>query len=410
MGLFSGRVGNSNSLSGRNASAQTKKTAYVYDIILDDQHPHVKDKGAEASLIGSIKYRTMDDITTPEEKLPIAHPIEKGFKNLPIKNELVEIYEFSPGFYGYRRIGLDFNPSFTNAKSSISDTAIPQPQKENTSTDYKEVETTGITKSSANESETIGYGKYYEPQLGIHKLKLYEGDTTIESRFGQSIRFSGFNNDKNQFSPTLTIRNNESSLNRKLGQNKVVEEDINRDGSVIVFGSDQYQLPFQPGTVGDNGKSDFVTKPQSFGDYPSKLIGDQILINSGRVIISAKNAEMLFYSKKNYGFISDGGLSIDNKLGIDVSVNDNINIVTNDRDIVMFTGNGSIFLGNTAPLEPLVKGQQLVNILAELIDAITLQQYLTPSGPTKVGPENLSDFGAIKSKLNNILSKLNQTA
>ena len=117
----------------------------------------------------------------------------------------------------------------------------------------------------------------------------------------------------------------------------------------------------------------------------------------------------MFYSKKNYGFISDGGMSIDNKLGIDVSVGDNINVVTNDRDILMVTGNGSIFLGNKE-LEPIVKGQQLVNILAELIDAITLQQYLTPSGPTKVGPENLSDFGAIKSKLNNILSKLNQTA
>jgi hypothetical protein len=409
MGLFSGRVGNSNSLSGRNQSAQVKKTAYVYDIILDDQHPYVKDKGIEASLIGSIRYRTMDDITTAEADLPIAHPIEKGFKNLPIKNELVEIYEFSPGFYGYRRIGLDFNPSFTNAKTSINDTAVPKEQNENTAANYKEVATTGIAKGSADTSDQNTYGKYYNPQLGIHKLKLYEGDTTIESRFGQSIRFSGFNNDKNQFSPTLTIRNNESSLNRKLGQNKTVEEDINRDGSVIVFGSDQYQLPFQPGTVDDNGKSDFEKKPESFDSYPSKLIGDQILINSGRVIISAKNAEMIFYAKKNYGFISDGGLSIDNKLGIDVSVGDNINVVTNDRDIVMFTGNGSIFLGSKE-LEPIVKGQQLVDILSELIDAITLQQYLTPSGPTKVGPENLSDFGSIKSKLNNILSKLNQTA
>ena len=409
MGLFGGRVGNSNSLSGRNGSAQNKKTAYVYDIILDDTHPFVKDKGIEASFIGSIKFRTTDDLTTPEGDLPVAHPMDKGFKNLPIKNELVEIYEFSPGFYGYRRIGLDFNPSFTNAKTSITDTTTPQPQSENTSKDYQEVASTGISKGSTNTSENIGYGKYYQPQLGIHKLKLYEGDATIESRFGQSIRFSGFNNDKNQFSPTLIIRNSESPLNRKLGQNKVVEEDINRDGSVIVFGSDQYQLGFQPGTVDDGGKSDFETKPQSFGDYPSKLIGDQILINSGRVIISAKNAEMMFYSKKNYGFISDGAMSIDNKLGIDVSVGDNINVITNDRDILMYTGKGSIFLGNTE-LEPIVKGQQLVNILSELIDAITNQVFLTPSGPTKVGPENISDFGGIKSKLNNILSKLNQTS
>ena len=118
---------------------------------------------------------------------------------------------------------------------------------------------------------------------------------------------------------------------------------------------------------------------------------------------------MIFYSKKNYGFISDGGMSIDNKLGIDVSVKDNINIVTNDRDIVMYTGNGSIFLGNNE-LEPMVKGQQLVDLLQELIVAIMSQQYLTPSGPTAMGPENFNDFISISEKLNNILSKQNQTS
>jgi hypothetical protein len=118
---------------------------------------------------------------------------------------------------------------------------------------------------------------------------------------------------------------------------------------------------------------------------------------------------MIFYSKKNYGFISDGGLSIDNKLGIDVSVKDNINIVTNDKDIIMYTGKGSIFLGSES-LEPIVKGQQLVDILSQLIDAIVAQNYLTPSGPSKVGPENVPTFRSIKSKLNNILSKLNQTS
>jgi hypothetical protein len=144
-------------------------------------------------------------------------------------------------------------------------------------------------------------------------------------------------------------------------------------------------------------------------DYPSKLIGDQLLLNSGRIILSAKSGEMIFYSKKNYGFISDGAMSIDNKLGIDISVGDDINIITNDRDIQMVTGNGSVIIGSK-DLEPMVKGQQLVDILAELIDAITQQMYLTPAGPSAVGPTNISDFGSIKSKLNNILSKLNQTS
>jgi hypothetical protein len=143
--------------------------------------------------------------------------------------------------------------------------------------------------------------------------------------------------------------------------------------------------------------------------YPSKLIGDQILINSGRIILSAKNAEMIFYSKKNYGFISDGSLSIDNKLGIDVNVGDVTNITTNDRDINLNTGNGKINLGNKQ-LEPLVKGDALVDILTQLIDAITQQVYLTPSGPSATGPTNLPTFNSIKSKLKTILSELNSTS
>jgi hypothetical protein len=133
------------------------------------------------------------------------------------------------------------------------------------------------------------------------------------------------------------------------------------------------------------------------------------LINSGRLIFSAKTGEMIFYSKKNYGFISDGGLSIDNKLGIDISVGDNINVVTNDRDVAIHSGNGSIFLGNTE-LEPLVKGQTLVNLLGELIDEIGNMVFLTPSGPSASGPTNVNKFGSIKSKLNTALSKLNQTS
>ena len=43
-----------------------------------------------------------------------------------------------------------------------------------------------------------------------------------------------------------------------------------------------------PGTVDDKGTSDFETMPDTFKDYPSELSGDQILINSGRLIFSSK--------------------------------------------------------------------------------------------------------------------------
>jgi len=249
-------------------------------------------------------------------------------------------------------------------------------------------------------SQYNNFGKYFNSTSGIHKIKLYEGDTLIQSRFGQSLRFSGYNNSKNIFSPTIILRNGEASINQSKDINITIDEDINQDGSILIMASNQYQLPFATTNT---------TKPDSFMDYPDKLIGDQILLNSGRLIFSAKSGEIIFHSKRNYGFISDGGMSIDNKGGIDVSVNDNINIDTNGKDVLFKTGNGAIFLGDTN-LEPLVKGNELKKIFEELIIAILSQTFKTPSGPTAVGPENYNDFIAISDKLANMMSKTNQTS
>jgi hypothetical protein len=392
----------------QNNKLNKKKVGLVYNVILDSDSEYAVNSGLGSLYAGCIQYKAADMTAVNSDTLPIAFPSDKNFKSLPVKNELVEIYT-EGGNTVYRRIFDALNPSQSNPPNTIS-SALQNGTQQQSVRDYQRAAATGITNTNSDTSFMFdGFGEYYEPQVGLHKLKLYEGDTLIESRFGQSIRFSGYNNVNNIFSPTLILRNGESAKNRKLNSKFTIEEDVNGDGSIIVMGSDQYQLTFQPGTVSDSGTSDFETKPDSFAEFPSKLIGDQILINSGRLIFSAKNAEMIFYSKKNYGFISDGAMSIDNKLGIDINVNDNINVITNDRDIVMFTGNGSIFLGS-GDLEPIVKGQQLVNILSELIDAIAAQTFLTPSGPTADGPVNIGDFGKIKSKLNDILSKLNQTA
>lgn len=410
MGLISGRIASSNNLIKITPERRTVRIGIVYDVILDTDHPYLSDVEFKAAYIGAVRYRTFDNLVLNEKELPIALPDDKSYKSLPVRNEVVEIRTSSDGTNSYRRFSYDVNPSISNPDDSIELSLTPVENPESNLKDYKTVSSTGILNSSTGKGDsTKGYGNYYTSQTGIHKLKLFEGDTLIESRFGQSIRFSGFNNPEKKFSPTIIIRNSENSISRTDETLDIVEEDITRDGSIILLGSNQYQLPFQPGTVDDGGNSDFETQPETFLEYPTKLIGDQILLNSGRIILSARTGEMIFYSKKNYGFISDGAMSIDNRLGINVTVGDNIHVMTNGRDVAFHTDNGSIFLGNKDP-EPIVKGQQLVDILSELIDAIASQKFLTPSGPTAEGPVNTSTFGNIKSKLNNILSKFNQTS
>lgn len=388
----------------------------VYSIVLDETHPLISNKNIkDASLIGSVEFRYTGKLVNNDEILPIALPFDKNIKTLPVRNETIEIYEGPKGDLYYRRLGIESSPYSNSIPTLISSLFSPSNEGEPNSNNYFNVARTGISKSSTSDLDKYnGFGKYFVQQEGIHKLKLYEGDTLIESRFGQSIRFSGYNNSTNEFSPTIIIRNSESEEFKQNEDIISVEENVNKDGSVIVMGSGQYELPFLPGTVNESNTSDFETRPDSFANYPTELRGNQILINSGRIIVSSKSGEMIFYSKGNYGFISDGALSIDNKLGIEVSVGGNINVVTNDRDILLQTGDGTIFLGNKE-LEPVVKGNQLVDILSELIDAIANMSFGTAVGPTVgpnagLGPINLPQFGVIKRKLGNINSSRVQTS
>ena len=397
----------------------TKKVGFVAHIILDENDSLAKADKLGSQSIGQIRYRQSSDLSIPAQQLPKANPFDKNFKSLPILNEQVEIYEGEQGNFYYRRIGIDDNPTETAFINSNAKNFSPEKDEKQTVSGYQTTAQTKIVGTNQDESKDGGsFGAYYQPQTGVHKLKLYEGDTLIESRFGQSIRFSAYNNlngeqDENgnrkpAYAPTLIIRNRESSENNKKERGVGIEEDINRDGSIIAMTSGQHQLGFIPGTVDDKGKSDFKTQPDSFGDLP-KLIGDQMLLSSGRIILSSKNAETMIYSKKNFGIVSDGAVSIDTKLGMDISVGDDINIVTTDRDVNIVSGKGSIFLGSE-DLEAMVKGKKLVELLNELLQAILDQQYLTPSGPSAIGPVNRATFASIQSKLDGILSKLNQTA
>jgi len=383
----------------------------VYDVILDDTHPVVRDNPLLISHIGGVRVRLSNDISSDEKSLIFAFPSNIDIKSLPTINEEVKIFTYS-GLYFYERFSNSVLVNNSADESTISTSFKPT---NNTATDvsgdYRKVSSTGIARSSNIQSNNnFKLGEYFTETDTLHRLKLYEGDTLLESRFGQSIRFSGYNNSLNQLSPTIIIRNGEniqSQTNLTFG--KTTEEDINRDGSVIVLGSNRYTIPFIAGTVSDNGVSDFETKPKSFSNYPATLNGDQILINSGRVVISSKSAEMIFFSKRNYGFISDGSLSIDNKGGITASVGADITINTNNRNVNINSGNGSINLGQGNGLQPLVKGDDLLSILSQLIDTINQQVYITPAGNTSPGPVNRAQFTAIKNRLRSILSSQNRT-
>lgn len=404
----------------------TLSTGIVVDVILDDSHERITQLQSDSSVytdkdtgvVGTAVIRTLKDNSTNESSLFLYKPLNSSLLEIPLIGETVELYKIENVRY-YRRItSLDINVG--NAAVDKNKLIFDKTDNSNNNKSYSNISQTGTSNSSTSNDRSTKLGEYFE-QSQVNRLKLYEGDSILQSRFGQSIRFSGYNNDSNTFSPSIIIRNRQNSESlSKLKPGDLVEEDLNKDGSVISLTSSDYKIPFQPGLVDDGGSSNFKTTPIKF-ELPEEYTGqDQILINSERLILSSKSNEMIFFSKGNYGFISDGKFTIDNGIGgADLDFGDDVNITTdrNNRNFYVKTGNGKIWLNTkdngespgTNDIEPLVRGETLVTVLEKLIDLITAQIFATPAGPTAKGPLNIAQFQELKAQLDTIKSTLNFT-
>ena len=325
-------------------------------------------------------------------------------EGLPLLGEIVELIKVG-GNSHYKRIhNIDINAG--NAVEDAQLRGLPVENTDTNSSGYSETSETGTPNSGGDGDRSNKLGEYFE-STQINPLKYFEGDKIIQSRFGQSLRFSGYNNEENVFAPTIILRNRQNDLSiDELKEFEITEEDVVEDGSTIAITSGDYELAFTPGTA----DIPLETEP-IYHVPPDELKGtDQILLNSGRIIISSKDSEMMFFSKGDYSFISDGKLSIDNGLaGAEIDLNGEYRTTTNDNNMYFLGGSGEIYLNTEETTEPLVRGETLLGLLEELIDAINVQIFQTPCGPTAPGPTNKPTFNQIKSKLNTFLSTLNYT-
>lgn len=395
-----GRGSQLNSILQTNDQVVSRTKGIVHSIILGKEGESYRD-------IGSVYVRKdVTDSSISSDNLIKCRPKLYDENNIPLVNEIVEIVKTYSGATYYERLhSPDLN--IANAVDGIDDVYIPNVERSssNKTKDYKEVSTTNIPKSSSNPNESSKTSKDFK-KTNINKLRLYEGDKLIESRFGQSIRFSGYNflDDSNSQqqdpSPTIIIRNRQND--DITDKEQIISENVNTDGTSIVLSSGQYKINYQT-TV--------KTNPLNF-ELPEELVGyDQFLLNSDRVILSAKSQEMIFFSKGNYGFISDGKFTIDNGGGADLDFGDDVNITTdrNNGDFSVNTGTGGIYLNTNNKNEPLVRGTQLVSFLQTLTDILINFQTIGPNGPNTTSPSIQTQITDLQAQLENLKSTLNFT-
>lgn len=339
-----------------------------------------------------------------------AYPIDEMCLTLPMVGEIVEVFNDS-NVPSYRRF---------NFNDSISSSVMKGRQG---------LAKTPLTDLGSFKSLALSGGSSLAGLTGdkpAKRLKLYEGDTVIQSRYGQSIRMSS---GAGSGSPILIIRNGEAKkgllggiVSGILGGGET-EEDINKDGSTIAISAGNYTSPFSPGTpLPIVGTSNFKMNPlktiadklllkdnsYAFEKYPSTLDGNQIIISSDRLVFSSRINEIIFWAKSHYGVITDGIFSVDTEKGFNINSRGNIDIQAPNRDITLYVGRaGKVNLGNI-DVQPAVKGETLKNILLEIItemENLKAGGLLTPAGPVSgMNPAMSAKLDEIKKKLDSILS------
>lgn len=346
----------------------------VKDIVLDSEHPQFKTVG-EWNGLGTIFFDVVKDANSSNKNTwATARPISPNIKNYPLINEIVYLISFpdtgigtnptSGQLYYINTVGI-WNTPHQNGYPIIS--SIPPPSQQKT---YNQTEL-GSSKTVTNQYTEINLGKTFKEKGNIHPLLPFEGDIIYEGRWGNSIRFgSTVKNTPNNWSsignngdPIIIIRNGQSVKADNKGWIPITEN-INDDLSSIYLTSTQ-TIPLNPAS--QNYLSYKDNAPQNI----SKYSGQQLIFNSGRIVLNSSKDHLLLTSNKSINLNSINSVNIDSPLFI-VQANE-------------------VYLGSKSATEPVLLGDSTVKLLKQLTTNLkafmtTCKNLMAPSGGGPIIP------------------------
>lgn len=373
-----------------------------------------------------------------KEKLVWAYPLNYSPSEYPLVNEVVMVFVYDHKYF-YTRINLRNLP---NEGVDFSLYKIISGADNNDL--YTNNNFSGRTSQTSAQGQP-GYngvaGKYLRLNDRVRAIKRHEGDMIIESRFGQSIKFGAYddnrtndqgdpkNTDYANFggNPMIIIRNRQRKLLKQGATLKLVnspnpatvtgtaqeknaggflKENINHDGTTIAVTSGQtitdwvttcYKKMF--GTGEEVG----AFAGQSAFKYPT-LNGDQIVVNTDRIVFSSRYAETFHYSKKRYGIVTDDEYSLD--------AHNQVVVTTHNKVVINAP---AIYLGEYNQTgEPVVLGQTLANWLWDLCNWIAEHTHWHHHSHPNAGKESpeqtqipvqIQQLFAIRDRINTWLSR-----
>ena len=289
-----------------------------YTILDDKTEPTVFKEFGEWSAIGSLFFQKINN-PNPSPNFTsdnFAKPLFPNNKIFPLENEVVYILSLpnsdiqgdvnNVSYYYFQPVNI-WNSVHHNAiPDPINGNSLPPSQQQ----DYEQTEAGAVRRVTDGSSE-IELGDTFIEKLDIKNLQPFEGDIFYEGRWGQSLRFGSTVNNSpisNPWSRTgqngdpLTILRNAQYDDGKDAWIPQVE-DINKEGSSIYMTSTQ-AIPIEVSSKSYSSYKLAPTKPKQFA-------GEQIILNSGRLLFNTKSDSILMSSKNSINLNAINNVNID---------------------------------------------------------------------------------------------------
>jgi len=375
--------------------------ARVIDIVLDDNHPKFNLVG-QWNGIGAIYYEFVNKTdTSSTSNDSFALPYDAQLKTYPLVNEVILLlslpsqnlgsYSSAEQYFYLKPLNI-WNHPHHDAYPNLPITNNNQLNDYQASGSIRRVED-GSTDINLNSPINPSQNTFVE-KADIKPLMPFMGDSLMEGRYGQSIRFGSTaksqSKKKNNWSesgdngdPILIIRNGQPE---KLTDDRgwiPITEDLNKDLSSIYLTSKQ-KIPFSI------ANENFLSLSYSDGTSPttpSLYINPQIILNSDRIVLNAKKDSVLISGQKSVG----------------LSSNDSVNIGAKQ----IYIDGSDIRLGSKNAEEPVLLGNQTTQLLEIIIkELINLSEKLQSPALSKIDPTLLPVASAASINLNKTLAQL----
>jgi len=302
-----------------------------------------------------------------------ARPLFPNNSNIPLQNELVYIMALpnstvqsdvnAVAYYYFQAINI-WNSTHHNA---IPDPIYGDANPESQQADYQQTEAGSVRRVTDGGTE-INLGEDFNEKLEVRNLQPYSGDLIYQGRWGQTFRFGSTLQDANipnpwsdageDGDPITIIKNGQHEEDTDPWVPQV--EDINTDLSSIYLTSTQ-KIPIE--LASSNYKS-YDSSPEAGPVF----VGEQVIINSGRLLFNSKTDNILLSSIDTINLNSVNSVNVDSPKTIIASE--------------------EIFLGDKGAKEPVILGDKFLNDFQSLLTSMcSLCNALgTPIG---AGPPNV---------------------